>query len=399
MLRVCLLLVAPNVLVSAAMVRQVASLRAVLPYLVAAPVALVGGLWLLASAAARRAPPARWGPLALVVYAAAVVLFVVVYPIADARRLVGAGTDADDALDLAARALLSGAYPYAERTYLNNPISPLPSWVTLAAPFVLLFGRAAYLSLFWLAVWLLLLRLEYRSAGLAALVSAAAFVFFPALTVTFVNGSDSFASIVAVCVLGVAIQRGWLDRAGWARLAGFGLATGIVLSSRWNVPLLLPLLCGALARRAGVPRGVAYGTLSALAWGAVTLPFWVANPAGFTPLHTYSMLGRFDAYLPGFGLLVPVATALLSLLLGAYLIRRGDLWLCMAVVTSAPVAAGFLAGLAFLPRLDFWPLIYGLMATPFWTLAAAPAVVDLFAGEARVAAPDPARRERWAPAH
>lgn len=61
---------------------------------------------------------------------------------------IGRGSDRDDALDVAVRRLAHLHNPYAARTNLGNPVSPLPGSLALAAPFVAA-GRSAYQNLFW----------------------------------------------------------------------------------------------------------------------------------------------------------------------------------------------------------------------------------------------------------
>jgi hypothetical protein len=302
-------------------------------------------------------------------FVVAAVAFAVVYPIADARKAGGAGTDADDALDLAVRALLRGQYPYLERTYLNNPITPLPGWIGLAAPFVTLFGRAAYLNVFWLGVWLVVLIAVSRSAWVASVLAVLTFVLFPGVSITYLNGSDSFASVVAICLVAVLIAQ---RRAPWWLLA---VLTGVVLSSRFNVVLLLPVLAAMAMRHAGAQQGVLYGVTAGVVWLTVSFAPWLIDAADFSPLHTYGMLGRFDSVIPHFGLLVPALTGLLAVWLAWKVLRAEvDAWLAMALVLSVPVVIDFVAEVAFSKQLDLWPLVYGLMATPLWVLASLPAV-------------------------
>ena len=394
MTRVLLLLALPSTAFSAAMVQHSTSLPVALGYVVAAPLVLVVVLGVLqASGVSRRVERSGWlGPAMLVAFfVVAAAAFAVIYPIADARKVIGGGTDTDDALDLAVRALLHGSYPYAEPTYLNNPISQLLGWIVLAAPFVLVFGRAAYLNVFWLGLWLAMLAIEAGSAWVAAVLATLTFVVFPGIPLTFLNGSDSFASLVAVAVLVVGSRRAPKGR--WP-LGLLAVTTGVVLSSRFNVVLLLSLLAASVGRRFGLARACAYAAVAGLVWLLVSFGPWLIDPSGFTPLHTYGMLGRFDSVIPRFGLLVPLATALLAVLLGGWVLGGGDVWLAMGLVLSMPVVCNFLAETAVYRHLDLWPLVYGLIATPVWVLAVAPAVNALLSAAPR-SAPESAQPPFW----
>jgi hypothetical protein len=342
------------------MVQHSTSLGVGLVYLVCAPLVVLMVLRFVPRLDEGRS---RW--LLLGFFVVAAVVFAVVYPIADGRRAGGGGTDADDALDLAVRAVLRGQYPYLERTYLNNPITPLLGWIGLAVPFVEVFGRAAYLNVFWLGVWLVLLVSVTRSAWLALLLAVVTFVVFPGVSITYLNGSDSFASVVAICLLVVCMQR-----VPWPVLA---VLSGVVLSSRFNVVLLLPVLAAMLGGR----RGVGFGALAGVVWVGVSFAPWLVDSADFSPLHTYGMLGRFDSVIPHFGLLVPALTGLMAVWL-AWKVARAevDAWLAMALVLSVPVVVDFAAELALTRQLDLWPLVYGVMATPLWVFASLPAVTS-----------------------
>lgn len=72
------------------------------------------------------------------VFVAVTIIMIVGYAVADSRKLEDAGSDQDDALILAGQQLSAGHYPYAHKTYLNNPISPGPGWVILFLPVTVL---------------------------------------------------------------------------------------------------------------------------------------------------------------------------------------------------------------------------------------------------------------------
>lgn len=71
-------------------------------------------------------------------------------------------SDGDDAIELAINELRAGHYPYYAKTFLGNPITPMPGALLLALPFYLL-GNATLQNLFWLAVFFMLVAWHYRS--------------------------------------------------------------------------------------------------------------------------------------------------------------------------------------------------------------------------------------------
>ena len=78
----------------------------------------------------------RWPiPLAFIFVAAIAVIFV--YPYADGLKANLGGSDQDDAVMLCGQSLLSGEFPYAQRTYLNNPASPAPGMLLIFLPSIL----------------------------------------------------------------------------------------------------------------------------------------------------------------------------------------------------------------------------------------------------------------------
>lgn len=109
-----------------------------------------------------------------------------------------AGSDRDEAIIIAAERMMRGEHPYAEPTYLGNPLSPGPGWVALHIPFV-----AA--GVYWLAPALALavLPLAPRTATRQNLPMARTIVLSAAAPVMWhelVTGSD----LLTIGVVGAA---------------------------------------------------------------------------------------------------------------------------------------------------------------------------------------------------
>ena len=255
-----------------------------------------------------RALPVGAGGLAAATVLGVAVLFAVVYPIADSG-VVGGGSDRDDALNMAAGALLDGRYPYREPTYLGNAISPLPGALLLAAPFVLM-GNAAYQTFFWLPVFMLVTGRAMGSLLSGVLLLWTILILSPAVTIGIVTGGDLLANSIAVFTFGMLLIRE-AARRRW--LAGLlAVLLGLAMSWRPNFALLLPLLFAHLRLHAGIGAAVRNSGIVCAVAAAVTVPFYLHAPEEFSPLH---VAGWFSSPLH-------VIVLILAGLLAAVLARR-----------------------------------------------------------------------------
>ena len=279
-------------------------------YLVCAVLTLLAGRALLVRI--RRWPGPAWADrLALLTLVGLFVVFAIVYPRVNTSS-PGRGSDADDALNLATQALLSGRYPYHLRTYLDNPVSPMPGALVLAMPFVLL-GSSAYQVFFWLPVFYLALR-RRLGAWPALLANWLVLVLAPVVLQNVLTGSDHVSNALYVLLLSW-----WTAETasckGWRSLVP-PLLLGLGLSSRLNYLLLLPVLVAALVRLAGWRAALLRGGLTATAFVAITLPFALPDPSVFTPLWTANKLGYYSrGVLPIAELAVPILCAILAIML------------------------------------------------------------------------------------
>lgn len=168
-------------------------------------------------------------------------LVLVVYPLADSGQL-GGGSDSDDALRIAATSLLSGKYPYAQVTYLGNPISPLPGALLLASPFVVL-GNVALQNVFWLAAFLVVSAKVLRDRRQALMMLWTVLVLSPVVSQQLAAGTDYLANTIYVLVFSLLTIRAAdsSQRSIWHKVVT-AILFGISLSSRANFLLLLPLV-------------------------------------------------------------------------------------------------------------------------------------------------------------
>jgi hypothetical protein len=350
---------------------------AALGYLVAVVVGLPVVMRLVLRVDRRFGGDRRLVWLALLSLVLLVVLFLVVYPRANAHVGGTSGSDRDEAANLGAQNLLHGHYPYRGKTYLGNPISDLPGALLLALPFVLVLGNSAYQNLFWLPLAFLRMRIAVASTAVALLLSWIVLALSPGAMREFLTGGDLLANSLWVPLLMLAV----LDaaRTGRARLELLAAAAlGIGLSSRANFLLVVPILFGVLAQHYGLRRAVRDVLIAGAAFLLVTLPFYVYDPGGFTPLKVQNHLKQFDTLVPDVHVAVAVAALVLSI---AFAFRPMDalggraMAACAAVQAFVIVAAVVLASIH-AHAVDFTFLIssYGLTALGFAVLATATAL-------------------------
>lgn len=231
------------------------------------------------------------------------IAFAIIYPIANSGA-IGGGSDHDDALNIAVRELVDGRYPYYLKTYLGIPITPMPGSLLLALPFVLL-GNSAYQNLFWLPVFYFGLRKHFQNSTSALLLFLVIFLLSPVAIHMVVIGSDYIANS-AYLMLSVI----WMIRSVsnpesglWQRVLS-AVAVGISFSSRFNFFLILLPLFATLVQMAGIRRTIPHMLIAGLTGLSITLPFFLYDPKGFSPLHTYGKLAQFESMIPHAGIVL-----------------------------------------------------------------------------------------------
>ena len=276
--------------------------------------------------------PRRANALMVMTLLALAMAFVVIYP------RVTSGSDRDEALDLATRELLHGRFPYYPRAIATravmptgggNPISPMPGELLLAAPFVLL-GSGAWQTFFWLAAFFYVAAVILASKGRALLALWSMLLLGPAALHEIATGGDLLANSLWVLVLGALVVATSGDWAG----AGAALLFGIGISSRAHFALLVPIVFVTLGRRRGWGRASARCGLALVAFAAVTLPFYVHDPASFSPLH---VMGKLEALDRGVSHTVVLAAIIGSVAGAAVVAWRGAMYDGAVLATSAVV--------------------------------------------------------------
>jgi len=306
---------------------------------------------------------------------AMVVGVMIVYPLANSGRF-GGGSDADDALWLAANELIHGRYPFYPRTYLGNPIAPMPGAVLLSVPFVLLKSLPMQ-NVAWLVAFYAVLRRNISKCLIALTLFVAVVILSPAVWQNLATATDRTSNAIYVLIGLWLMMRFVPDENAplWKKFASAAFL-GIGLSSRSNFLFLMPLLTFALADSAGWRAALKYLAATAAAALLVTIPFWLYDPAGFTPLTTQGgKVTELETVLPYARYVIPAIGMLLGV---AFALRRPRAnsarfyWYCATIQMSMILVMSGLSSVKVgYPDLYFGHVSYGVFALFFAVMAAA----------------------------
>lgn len=302
--------------------------------------------------------------LALLTSFLVVVAFVAIYPLANTHA-PRAGSDDDDALNLGAKALLTGHFPYSRTTYLGNVLHHLPGAFVLASPFVLL-GASALQNLFWLALFFLVVREETNSRT-ALRLAWLILVLSPGVMHEVVTGTGYVSNAIYV-VLGVW----WLVRTEHRNVAA--IIWGVTLASRANFIFLVPMAFGFLRQGAGLRTALRATALTCATTACLTVPFYLHDPGNFGPLEGASRLLVFNQLLPHLGEALIVLMCALAVALSFTSMDAAALFRNCALVQAFPVVAGVVLATVRERQIDLWYTRYGPFFAwfAFMALATAP---------------------------
>jgi hypothetical protein len=241
-------------------------------------------------------------------------IYAVLYPIANSH-VFGRGSDSEDALRVAASQMLQCHFPYYPRTYLGDPITPMPGALLLATPFLMI-GRVSFQNPVWLGLLILscLRFFRFRSSALAFLVVT---TLANAIALeNFVVGADFFVNVWYICITTHLFLRACeKSTARWQFILA-SILLGIALSSRAVYIVIPPLLLAYLMQHEkGVMIAISRIAVPVVTAIVVTAPFYFYDPAHFSPLHVVGKLnflsteyrGPVLILLPALGLIIACA--------------------------------------------------------------------------------------------
>jgi len=296
------------------------------------PVYLAGGgllLWLLMrpfERATRRLGERTAAWTILVLLCLTLLAVVVVHPRIDTTgaTLFGVSigsSDNDDAVDVGITRLLDGENPYRAKTFLGNPVAPLPGAFLLALPFYAL-GDSAVQNVFWLAVFAALLWRLGGRARIALILLLSVLLVSPDVVYQMLQGGDYATDALATAAFAALIVDLARRASPSSQIALAAVGLGIAVTTRVNLLLVVPLVVAVVWRahgadlreQAGIGRPPATAVRAAVLTAAVVaatvcalvLPLYFWDPPHFAPLLTREK-ASFATFGPLGGWLVPVA--------------------------------------------------------------------------------------------
>jgi hypothetical protein len=250
----------------------------------------------------------------------------VLYPVADALKQTGRGSDQDDALILAGKALVRLSNPYIQHTYLNQPVHPGPGWAILTAP---LTATGLYALLLPIALTLVLWAL--RSAGESwQTINRFVLLLVSSLIVweLAVTGSDYIPFALLTLATFLLLMRPAL---GKAKVVVLCILVGFLATFRLPFILLPGLYALILASRFPL-RALAVGIGGTLICMALHLPFYLINLDYYPPL--YLVIQKTHASFSSMGLVLASASCV------------GALWVIGSLQKTWGARAAYAFGLA-----------------------------------------------------
>ena len=230
----------------------------------------------------------RWPEVLLaLVVGAAVLAFLVVYPLAGKPADESGYGDADDALNILADGIVEGFDPYEQTTYEGNRLSPLMGSGLVAVPFRETVGSAAYQNPLWLVGAVLVLRRSYGArVALAITVPVLSSLDF---TENYLFGGDYYISGIAVTLaayafVGTVGRRDWVP---WVTAVAFGVLTANRATTLPVLALVVAVLFASGRFRAALGPVLVAGLVNLALW----VPWWWARMDDFPPLTRVDLIG------------------------------------------------------------------------------------------------------------
>jgi len=307
---------------------------------------------------------------AIAAFIAFAACFAIIYPMENFKG-PGKSSDRDQGLNIAAGRLMHGENPYYRDQPDAGPLSVLPGSIIIASPFVAA-GNSAFQNLFWLTAFVVFTAFLFNDRMIALILITMSLALSPSAMHEFISGGDLMTNAIFVAIFSILALRAWTSEPkhrGWRWVVL--LLMGLALASRPNFLFILPLFGALLWRETTFGKAITASSVALLAFCLVTLPFYLSDPDGFTPL-----VARAKIEIPGMpwaSVAVIAMTAILTIASSlALLLRKNDnpttafARQCALVILAPMLGMVVLQSISSgLPDFGFMVDRFGLMYLPF----------------------------------
>ena len=303
---------------------------------------LLFATWLIARI--HREPPTNILPklfssplMSVAIIGTTLLISIYFYPIADARKFIGLGSDQDDCIIIGASRIIDLTHPYLQRTYLNNPCSPGIGILILFSPFVLmkLYILGSITSIIYCAALIAYYSKKVISANIFLLISLGS-VIIPELLV---DGSDLVFIGYGIAAISIQMVLIIQDK-NYIKLFAIAVICGLLSSSRVNFLVLSPILSLLIYPhwKNGALVLLITSCITAL---APSIALYMIDPQNFTPLH---LVAKGESLLPPTQFAIVFIISICMLFYGLILSKKSAGYIPLAVLFSI---SPLLIGLAF----------------------------------------------------
>ncbi|MCK9375630.1 MAG: hypothetical protein M0P73_05710 [Syntrophobacterales bacterium] len=235
-----------------------------------------------------------WVGITVLIFLFAVIS--IAYPLATKGLIPGANERKDIVIG-AVKEIMNGKYPYYYYYTKVSPVFIWPGWLLLNILFIWA-GIYWMQNCFWLFIFYLIVGKYFLNRKSTLNLIIILLLFAPVIFHELISASELLSNVLLITLIGIGILN-YNSLKDWLKLPLAFLA-GLAFSSRPHFLFLLPLYFSLLLQKTGLKDSVKFFAVLVLTTIAITLPFYLYDPQGFTPLQSSMYLNPFS-YLAWYG--------------------------------------------------------------------------------------------------
>lgn len=242
--------------------------------------------------------------------------------------------DRDEALEFSAMNFVAGQYPYTAKLPSGNPITPLMGAVFLAMPFVIIGGSSVWQTFVWLGV--AVRYLTVKGGRPLVLIAGLCFSIPIIQDIVLLNGDLPTNNLyVILTMIWLITSSSKPSSIAASVLAGFALA------SRFNFIFWIPSVTMFIIVARGKREALHRIGITLFVMALLIVPFYLADPAHFSPLHAISKVNMVT--LPNSGVIFVVVSALVAVAVAPFATSLRRVLVCGAIAQAAPIVCVVIA--------------------------------------------------------